>query len=95
MEEAQAPQDFNWQVQVGPDLQATTRGVVNGTAATFFVAPSGTTGEINAGCSTDAGATWITIPPNQPFSVSGTNLIQWFVVAGQDNDAKFVIGNIA
>lgn len=87
--------DFNWTVQIGPGLQGMTQGVVNGNSATFYVAPSGITGEVYAACSTDAGNSWTVIPPNEPFSVSGSNFVQWQVDAGQENDAKFLIGNVA
>ena len=93
MSDAQREDDgFNWFVQVGPNLQGETGGVVNGVAATFLLATGGEPDPVSAVCSTTAGSSWIDIPPNQPFSVSGSNRVQWRLYAPQDSDGKFLIG---
>ena len=94
MTQEQGIGDFNWAVQVGPGLEGSVGGYVNGTSATFLVLPSGITGQIYAVYSTDSGGTWNPIPPGQPFSVSGGGSIQWRVEVPQDGDAKFLIGDI-
>ena len=92
MAEASAA-DFVWQVQIGPGIPGgLIGGSVNGTSATFYLQPGGFTGQVYAACSTDAGGSWQVIPPNEPFSVSGSNAVQWQLDATQDNQAKFVIG---
>lgn len=83
---------FNWQVQVGP-MSTPAQGVVNGTSATFYASPSGTTGQLDAAYSTDAGATWTPIPPDEEVSASGDNDVQWRFDPGGDQ-VKFLIGNI-
>jgi hypothetical protein len=84
--------DFSWQVQIGPNFNAAVQGIVNGTAATFYVAPNGD--RIQAACSTTAGSSWQQIPPDQPFSVSGDNIVQWVFEVVEGGNAKFLIGNV-
>lgn len=86
--------DFNWLVQIGPNLPSETGGVVNGTSATFYLAAGSEPNPVYASCSTTGGLSWIDIPANQPFPVSGGNLVQWQLFAPQDSDGKFLIGNI-
>ncbi len=83
--------DFAWTVQIGPDVEGRIAGVVNSTSAAFLVLPSGTTGQVDAACSTDAGATWQQIPPGEPLGVGGDNLVQWRL-APQGDQVKFLIG---
>jgi hypothetical protein len=84
---------FNWQVQVGP-MSTPAEGVVNGNSATFYAASSGTTGQLDAAYSTDAGNSWTPIPPEQEVSASGDNAVQWRFNPGGD-EIKFLIGNVA
>ena len=84
---------LSWQVQVGP-MSTPAEGVVNGTSATFFAAPSGITGQAEAAYSTDAGNTWTPIPPGQEVTASGDNFVQWRFNPDGD-EIKFLIGNVA
>ena len=85
-------EDLNWQVQIGPDVQGSCSGVVNGTSATFFVSPGGDPGVTYASYSTTAGSEWVPLANNEVVAVSGFNDVQWQLSPPAGEQVKFLIG---
>jgi hypothetical protein len=85
--------DFDWQVQIGPDIFGSAEGVVNSTSANFYVSVgSGDPKASYVSYSTSAASEWIPIPNNTPVHASGPNHVQYRYAVPPGVTIKIVIG---
>ena len=85
-------EDFDWTVQIGPDVQGSNFGYVNSLAAQFYLSlGSGDLDTTYAWYSTDATDPSVPIPNNQLLEVSGNNTVAWRFSAPEGVSFKFVM----
>lgn len=78
-----------WQVQLGPTISGSGEGVINASAANFFV--SGPSEGSFVSYSVTAGSTWVPIPPNTWVRASGSNTPQYRWAVPPGVEIKFLI----
>jgi hypothetical protein len=84
---------LTWLFQIGPGVQGQGQGVIYPTQAMLYLLlGAGNPGATYVTYSTNGGASWISLPNNQPTPVQGSNSIQYRFSCPPGADWKLAFG---